>query len=374
MATDRPRKGEVHAADRRRRATLEAHSDTALSYVFNSSTPIIMVSPSGVVRRAERRLVHSRLGAGAVGRSPTVGAGGHLLDSAELAAALRDLRADLRRHAAGTSSSATRRAISAPWWRRAASSSTDGLHLRAVRRRRPSGIRRRCTYGYAATVTWTPWTGWAVGFGFGLAFGAAVQLGIALLLGLLPGALLGRALFATARTAPPMARTAAAARGGRAAGRQHRATCTTSGARPARSRRTSGGYNAWTGNAWSNQVGHSYNSVTGRSPPASVASVQNVYTGNYAYGGAAPRTTPRRASRRGAARSRIGNAYTGHAEHRDRGRVTGPGRTVGVGGEVRRQLLRRPRRQRLHEHRQQLADTTTTAAGTTSAAETRPIC
>ena len=29
------------------------------------------------------------------------------------------------------------------------------------------------TYGYGAAVAWTPWTGWAVGFGFGLAFGAA---------------------------------------------------------------------------------------------------------------------------------------------------------------------------------------------------------
>ena len=31
------------------------------------------------------------------------------------------------------------------------------------------------TYGYAAALAWTPWTGWAVGFGFGLAFGAAVS-------------------------------------------------------------------------------------------------------------------------------------------------------------------------------------------------------
>ena len=49
--------------------------------------------------------------------------------------------------------------------------------------------------------------------------------------------------------------------------------------------RTSGGYNAWTGNAWSSQVGHSYNSVTGRISAGQRGSVQNVYTGNYAYGG-----------------------------------------------------------------------------------------
>src|SRR5262249_57620729 len=29
------------------------------------------------------------------------------------------------------------------------------------------------TYGYAANPTWTPWTGWAMGFGFGWAMGAA---------------------------------------------------------------------------------------------------------------------------------------------------------------------------------------------------------
>jgi hypothetical protein len=30
------------------------------------------------------------------------------------------------------------------------------------------------TYGYAANPTWTPWTGWAIGFGVGWAFGAAM--------------------------------------------------------------------------------------------------------------------------------------------------------------------------------------------------------
>ena len=30
------------------------------------------------------------------------------------------------------------------------------------------------TYGYAANPYWTPWTGWAMGFGMGMAFGAAI--------------------------------------------------------------------------------------------------------------------------------------------------------------------------------------------------------
>src|SRR4029077_15698355 len=29
------------------------------------------------------------------------------------------------------------------------------------------------TYGFATAPTYTPWTGWVMGFGFGLAFGAA---------------------------------------------------------------------------------------------------------------------------------------------------------------------------------------------------------
>ena len=56
---------------------------------------------------------------------------------------------------------------------------------------------------------------------------------------------------------------AARPRGGPAAGRRRRATCITRWGATGAVTRTSGGYNAWTGNAWSTQVGHSYNSVTG---------------------------------------------------------------------------------------------------------------
>ena len=51
------------------------------------------------------------------------------------------------------------------------------------------------TYGYAANPTWTPWTGWAIGFGMGCAFGAQVT-GSDSYWGYRTGALLGgNALF-----------------------------------------------------------------------------------------------------------------------------------------------------------------------------------
>ena len=51
-----------------------------------------------------------------------------------------------------------------------------------------------------------------------------------------------------------------------------------------RSRARSGGYNAWTGNAWATQVGASYNSRTGIASAGQRGAVGNVYTGNYAAG------------------------------------------------------------------------------------------
>ena len=49
--------------------------------------------------------------------------------------------------------------------------------------------------------------------------------------------------------------------------------------------RRSGGYNAWTGDAWRNSAGMSYNSRTGNLSAGQRSAVGNVYSGNYAYGG-----------------------------------------------------------------------------------------
>ena len=197
------------------------------------------------------------------------------------------------------------------------------------------------TYGYGAAVAWTPWTGWAVGFGFGLAFGAAAVGAIALL-GLLPRALLGRHALCPLRRGAPMARM-----GGAAAWGPHGWAATSGnvyqrwGSTGAVTR-TSGGYNAWTGNAWSSQVGHSYNSVTGRVSAGQRASVQNVYTGNYAYGqrGATYNPSTGVSARGGSAT--YGNRYTGQQNTVERRAGDRAGRAVRRGGQVGRQLLREP--------------------------------
>ena len=67
----------------------------------------------------------------------------------------------------------------------------------------------------------------------------------------------------------------------------HHAGVTPSVIRPA------GGYTAWNGNAWSQSIGHSYNSTTGRvSAGQQRVQVQNVYTGNFSYAGRRSATSP----------------------------------------------------------------------------------
>ncbi len=181
------------------------------------------------------------------------------------------------------------------------------------------------TYGYAAAIAWTPWTGWAVGFGFGLAFGAAVNWSSGCCWGYCPAPYWGAMPYARYHGGAAYGWHGAAAvwgPGGWAAtsGNVYRrwgSTATVS--------RTSGGYNAWTGNAWSSQVGHSYNSVTGRISAGQRGAVQNVYTGNYAYGqrGATYNPTTGVSARGGSAT--YGNAYTGAQNTARWGQVTGPG-------------------------------------------------
>jgi uncharacterized membrane protein YgcG len=175
------------------------------------------------------------------------------------------------------------------------------------------------TYGYAANPTWTPWTGWAVGFGLGWAFGAATD---------------GYYCYAPAPYWGPMPYSpySGYARGpysGAAVWGPGGWAATTGnvyqkwGPTTAVSR-TSAGYNAWTGNAWSSKVGTSYNSTTGRISAGQRADVQNVYTGNYAYSqrGATYNPNTGVAARGGTAT--VGNAETGTQKTADWAHVKGP--------------------------------------------------
>jgi hypothetical protein len=176
------------------------------------------------------------------------------------------------------------------------------------------------TYGYAAAVTWTPWTGWAVGFGFGWAYGPSMGYA-SCCWGYAPAPYWGAMPYAGAAYGPHGS-AAAWGPGGWAATSgnvyQHwgSATAVT---------RTSAGYNAWTGNAWSSKVGTSYNSMTGRISAGQQAAVSNVYTGNYAYGRRGATYNPNTGGSARGGTVTYGNANTGSQNSARWGQVTGPG-------------------------------------------------
>jgi hypothetical protein len=156
------------------------------------------------------------------------------------------------------------------------------------------------TYGFGCSMCYTPWTGWAVGFGFGWHWGvpmAPVGWGW----GMYPwwGPVGWGHYYPYPYYHPPYGWYGGAAwgvRGAAAWGPGGWAATTGNvyhryGSTGAVTR-TSQGYNAYTGNRWANQVGMSYNSKTGNLAAGQRAAVGNVYTGNYAYGSRGAVTNP----------------------------------------------------------------------------------
>jgi len=180
------------------------------------------------------------------------------------------------------------------------------------------------TYGYAADPTWTPWTGWAYGFGLGWAlYGADAAWGWGW----------GAAPYWGAYSYyPGWADRYGYARGPNGAvGWGPNGWAATTGnvyhqwGNTGVVSRTSEGYNAWTGNAWSRQVGHSYNSVTGQISAGQHGTVQNVYTGNYATGGRGATYNPSTGTGAAGERATFTNPNTGRSETVGKGEVVGPG-------------------------------------------------
>ncbi|HXX29871.1 MAG TPA: hypothetical protein VEJ89_04070, partial [Myxococcaceae bacterium] len=170
------------------------------------------------------------------------------------------------------------------------------------------------TYGYAANVTYTPWTGFAVGFAIGWGVAHACYAP-APYWGPMPYAYHGAAYGAYGGAA-------AWGPGGWAAtsGNMYHQYGATSAVT-----RDSAGYNAWTGNAWSSKVGTSYNSVTGRTSAGQTASVSNAYTGGYAYGSRGATYNPNTGVTASGGKETVGNAYTGQSATYGHATVTGPG-------------------------------------------------
>ncbi len=192
------------------------------------------------------------------------------------------------------------------------------------------------TYGYAAGLTYTPWTGWTYGYGFGWGWGAAaVGFGVGWAMATTP--YWGAMPYYYHPYYPGYAGAAWGPYGGAAAWGPAGWAATSGnvyhqyGATSAVTR-SSAGYNAWTGNAWSSEVGHSYNSVTGRASAGQTASVGNAYTGGYANVARGATYNPNSGVAAAGSAGTIGNAKTGQQASYARGTVSGPGgRSTSVG-------------------------------------------
>ena len=172
------------------------------------------------------------------------------------------------------------------------------------------------TYGSGVGISYTPWTGWTVGFGFGWSWGS-VNVGWGW--GAYPwwGPVGWGYYYPYPYYRPPYWGGAAWGPYGAAAwgpsgwaatsGNVYHRWGSTSAVT-----RQSAGYNAWTGNAWRGGAGMSYNSRTGTLAAGQRSAVGNVYTGDYAYGGRGAATNARTGTTVAGGRVTAGNAGTGN--------------------------------------------------------------
>jgi hypothetical protein len=193
------------------------------------------------------------------------------------------------------------------------------------------------TYGFGVSMAYTPWGGWAVGFGFGWSWGATT-VAVGWGWGAYPwwGGYYGwggyypyayRAGYGAAWG--PRGGYAAWGPGhwgGTTGNIYHRWGSTTAVTRG------SAGYNVWTGNAWAGQAGRAYNSRTGVAAAGQRGVASNVYTGNYASGGRGAAVNTRTGAAVAGRCGTVGNAYTGREVSAGQAVVRGPGgKTTKVG-------------------------------------------
>jgi hypothetical protein len=174
------------------------------------------------------------------------------------------------------------------------------------------------TYGMGVGMAWTPWTGWAFGFGFGRPYGAVWYRPPAPWWG-------------------PYYGWGYNARGGVTAwgpGGWASTTGNIYGQRAGFStvQRGAAGYNAFTGNQWATRYGTAYNSTTGTLITGQKGAVKNVYTGNYAYGAGGTATNTKTGATAVGGKATVGNAYTGKS-------TTVGGITAGKPGEAPRSIV-----------------------------------
>jgi len=178
------------------------------------------------------------------------------------------------------------------------------------------------TYGYATSVTYTPWTGWAYGYCFGSYWGYATSAW-----GWCWGGYpywgpwyYGWGYWWGGVAYGPAGGAIAWGPGGWAG---YTGPIYQRWGNTASVSRYTGGYNAWTGNGWATHSGIAYNSRTGVVAAGQRGVVSNVYTGNYAAGGRGIATGPGGAVV-GHAGGTAGNIYSGDSINAGKGFVYNP--------------------------------------------------
>ncbi len=180
------------------------------------------------------------------------------------------------------------------------------------------------TYGYDASLAWTPWAGWGYGFAAGWAWAGGWNYWCCPppvpYWGAYPG--WGYNAYGGVTAWGP---------GGWAAttGNVYSSWGNWSGVS-----HTDAGFNAWTGREGVQQWGHAYNSVTGTMAVGTRGAVENVYNGNYAAAARGAAYNPSSGIGAYGTRGTIGNANTGWSANYAHGTVGNPttGNSVRVGG------------------------------------------
>ena len=186
------------------------------------------------------------------------------------------------------------------------------------------------TYGYAANPTYTPATGFAIGFAIGWSTAHACYAPVPywgpMPYYYHPPVPYGGAYYGAAY----------GAHGGYAAWGPGGYTATTGnmyshyGSTSAVTR-DSAGYNAYTGTAWSGKSSASYNSTTGRVSAGQSGTATNAYTGGYASSQHGSTYNPNTGVTASGGKTTVGNAYTGQQTTVAHAEATGPGgQTTGV--------------------------------------------
>jgi hypothetical protein len=185
------------------------------------------------------------------------------------------------------------------------------------------------TYGYYASMAWTPWAGWGYGFAAGWAWGASWNYWCAApcppYWGPYYGWCGGGAYYNGYGGMTAWGPGGWAATTGNMYSQWGNWSSTWRGG---------AGYNAYTGRAYGYQYGHAYNSVTGTMAAGQRGAVENVYTGNYAYGGHGVAYNPRTGTSAAGSYHTIGNAYSGRQATVGHAEVNNPrtGNTTDVSG------------------------------------------